>query len=104
MKGVSPPKGNVAIFSRLVCLLAAEYSLFAVYEYLFQYLREHADVTGIHAVVKAYKLYLEQMPVPDGEEPVLIANTRFDLVRFFEGNMLSFVRCQHCGGQFVDIH
>lgn len=107
LKGVSPPKGMLP-FSTDWFVTWQPNIHSSLFMNIFKYLREHAGISGIHAVVKAYKLYLEQMPIADGEEAVLSLTRAWTLVRFFEGNMLSFVKCEHCGGQFVghslDLH
>jgi flagellar transcriptional activator FlhC len=75
---------------------------------IYKYLREHAGVSGIEAIIKAYRLYLEQLPVHENEEPVLSLTRAWTLVRFFDGRMLTFVKCVKCQGQFVahnlDLH
>jgi flagellar transcriptional activator FlhC len=70
---------------------------------------EHADVKGIEATVKAYKLYLEQIPANNqNQEHVLSLTRAWTLVRFFESKMLSLAQCCKCGGHFVsykyDLH
>ena len=68
---------------------------------IYKYLVEHAAISGIEAVMKAYKLYLEQVPCEAGEEPVLSLTRAWTLVRFFGSNMLSMACCKECSGYFV---
>jgi flagellar transcriptional activator FlhC len=62
---------------------------------------EHAGATGIQAVMKAYKLYLEQMPPAPNEEPLLSLTRAWTLVRFFNGGMLQLAPCSKCQGKFI---
>ena len=68
---------------------------------IHRFLVEHAGATGIEAVMKAYKLYLEQMPPEAGEEPLLSLTRAWTLVRFFSSKMLAMAPCGKCGGKFV---
>ena len=58
--------------------------------------------------MKAYKLYLEQMPPEPGEEPLLSLTRAWTLVRFFSSKMLETAPCGKCQGKFVvncmDLH
>jgi flagellar transcriptional activator FlhC len=107
LKGVSPPKGMLP-FSTDWFVTWQPNIHSSLFMNVHKYLVEHAGVTGIDAIVKAYRLYLEQVPVPPGEEPVLSLTRAWTLVRFFEGKMLTFAKCKCCGGQFVahtlDLH
>ncbi|MDO8653674.1 MAG: flagellar transcriptional regulator FlhC [Undibacterium sp.] len=107
LKGVSPPKGMLP-FSTDWFVTWQPNIHSSLFMNIHKYLHEHAGVIGIEAVVKAYRLYLEQFPTPIGEEPVLSMTRAWTLVRFFEGKMLAFVKCNKCGGQFVahtlDLH
>jgi len=100
LRGVSPPKGMLP-FSTDWFITWQPNIHSSLFIGIHKYLIEHAQVTGIHAVIKAYKLYLEQVgPGPDGE-PVLSLTRAWTLVRFFESKMLSTACCSECGGHFV---
>ena len=107
LKGVSPPKGMLP-FSTDWFVTWQPNIHSSLFMNIHKYLQEHAGVSGIESIVKAYRLYLEQFPVRAGEEPVLSMTRAWTLVRFFEGKMLGFVKCKQCGGQFVahtlDLH
>ncbi|MFZ6721125.1 flagellar transcriptional regulator FlhC [Undibacterium sp. Ji49W] len=107
LKGVSPPKGMLPFSTDWFTTWQPNIHS-SLFMNIHKYLREHAGVDGIDAVIKAYKLYLEQIAVPVGEEPVLSLTRAWTLVRFFEGKMLSFAKCCKCGGHFVahslDLH
>lgn len=107
LKGVSPPKGMLPFSTDWFTTWQPNIhsSLFIS---IHKYLVEHAKISGIEAVMKAYKLYLEQVdPDPSGE-PVLSLTRAWTLVRFFESKMLMTTSCCECGGHFVvhrlDLH
>ena len=51
--------------------------------------------------MKAYKLYLEQLPPEEGEEPVLSLTRAWTLMRFMSSEMLVTAKCKTCKGEFV---
>lgn len=103
LRGVSPPKGMLP-FSTDWFITWQPNIHSSLFIGIHKYLIEHAQITGIQAVIKAYKLYLEQVgPGPDGE-PVLSLTRAWTLVRFFESKMLSTACCSECGGHFVVHH
>lgn len=107
LKGVSPPKGMLP-FSTDWFITWQPNIHSSLFIGIYNYLVEHAHITGIEAVMKAYKLYLEQMGPEDDAEPVLSLTRAWTLVRFCESKMLMTTRCCECGGQFVvhrlDLH
>ncbi|MDB5764366.1 MAG: flhC [Herminiimonas sp.] len=107
LKGVSPPKGMLP-FSTDWFITWQPNIHSSLFINIHRYLIEHAQVSGIEAVVKAYQLYLEQMPPAEGEEPLLSLTRAWTLVRFFESKMLTTACCSECGGHFVahsfDLH
>jgi len=107
LKGVSPPKGMLP-FSTDWFITWQPNIHSSLFINIHKYLVEHAQISGIEAVMKAYKLYLEQVePDPSGE-PVLSLTRAWTLVRFFESKMLETACCSKCGGDFVvhrlDLH
>ncbi|MFZ6772393.1 flagellar transcriptional regulator FlhC [Undibacterium sp. SXout7W] len=107
LKGVSPPKGMLPFSTDWFTTWQPNIHS-SLFMNIYKYLVEHADVKGIDAVIKAYRLYLEQMAVPAGDDPVLSLTRAWTLVRFFDGKMLTFAKCSKCGGHFVahtlDLH
>ena len=107
LKGVSPPKGMLPFSTDWFITWQPNIhsSLFIA---IHKYLVEHAQITGIEAVMKAYRLYLEQVQSESDEEPVLSLTRAWTLVRFFESKMLMTTSCSECSGQFVvhrlDLH
>jgi flagellar transcriptional activator FlhC len=100
LKGVSPPKGMLP-FSTDWFLTWQPNIHASLFINIHKFLVEHAGATGIEAVMKAYKLYLEQMPPEPGEEPLLSLTRAWTLVRFFQSKMLSMAECDKCKGKFV---
>jgi flagellar transcriptional activator FlhC len=109
LKGVSPPKGMLP-FSTDWFLTWQPNIHASLFMNIHKYLVDHAGITGIDATVKAYKLYLEQIPANQNQnqEHVLSLTRAWTLVRFFESKMLTLAQCCKCGGHFVsykyDLH
>jgi flagellar transcriptional activator FlhC len=107
LRGVSPPKGMLP-FSTDWFITWQPNIHSSLFINIHAYLVEHAQISGIEAVMKAYKLYLEQVEQVPGEEPVLSLTRAWTLVRFFDSKMLSTACCRKCGGDFVvhklDLH
>jgi flagellar transcriptional activator FlhC len=100
LKGVSPPKGMLP-FSTDWFLTWQPNIHSSLFVNIHTFLVTHAGATGIQAVMKAYQLYLEQMPPAPGEEPVLSLTRAWTLVRFFNSEMLKLEPCSKCQGKFV---
>lgn len=107
IKGVSPPKGMLP-FSTDWFVTWQPNIHSSLFINIYRYLCEHANMSGIAAILKAYRLYLEQMPVASGDEPVLSLTRAWRLIRFFDSRMLQTAPCTKCGGHFVthtyDLH
>jgi flagellar transcriptional activator FlhC len=107
LKGVSPPKGMLP-FSTDWFITWQPNIHSSLFINIYKYLVEHAQISGIEAVMKAYKLYLEQAEPGDSAEPVLSLTRAWTLVRFFDSKMLTTTCCSECSGQFVvhrlDLH
>ena len=66
----------------------------------YEYLCKVSALEDIDAIMKAYKLYLEQIACCK-VEPLLSITRAWRLVRFVNNQMLSMARCSRCGGHFV---
>ncbi len=66
----------------------------------YEYLSKVSALDGIDAVMKAFKLYCEQIASCD-VEPLLSITRAWRLVKFIDNNMLTMTRCSKCGGNFV---
>ncbi|MDQ9172470.1 flagellar transcriptional regulator FlhC [Oxalobacteraceae bacterium R-40] len=100
LKGVSPPKGMLP-FSTDWFITWQPNIHSSLFIGIHKYLVEHAQISGIQAIMKAYRLYLEQIELEPGEEPVLSLTRAWTLVRFFESKMLATACCEECSGNFV---
>jgi flagellar transcriptional activator FlhC len=66
----------------------------------YEYLTKVSALEDIDAIMKAYKLYTEQISAC-GVEPLLSITRAWRLVKFVDNNMLSMTQCCKCGGHFV---
>ena len=67
---------------------------------IYEYLGKACVLEDIDVVMKAYKLYTEQIGTC-GVEPLLSITRAWRLVRFVDNQMLTLTRCSQCGGHFV---
>ena len=67
---------------------------------IYEYLGKVSAMEDIDAVMKAYKLYCEQIATCD-VEPLLSITRAWRLVRFIDNQMLAMTKCSRCGGHFV---
>jgi len=66
----------------------------------YEYLSKVSALEDIEAVMKAFKLYSEQIAAC-GVEPILSITRAWRLVKFIDNHMLAMTRCSQCGGHFV---
>jgi flagellar transcriptional activator FlhC len=100
LRGVSPPKGMLPFSTDW--FISWQPNIHAsVFLGIYRYLQDHARLSGIDTVIKAYRLYLEQMPPEPSEQPLLSLTRAWTLIRFFDNRMLSVQRCDVCHGQFI---
>ena len=99
VKGESPSKGMLPYSTDwfMSWLPNIHSSLFMD---IYQYLIKHTRVTGVEALIKSYRLYLEQIEISQGEPELSITRAWF-LTRFFDAKMLELSVCTECGGHFV---
>lgn len=99
VKGESPSKGMLPYSTDwfMSWLPNIHSSLFMD---IYQYLIKHTSVGGVEALIKSYRLYLEQIEISQGEPELSITRAWF-LIRFFDANMLELTTCNECGGHFV---
>jgi flagellar transcriptional activator FlhC len=100
VKGVSPPKGMLP-FSTDWFLTWQPNIHSSIFLNIYRYLIQHAEIHGVHALMKAYQLYLEQIEVKFEEEAVLSLMRAWTLIRFIDNKMLATTACSQCGGNFV---
>ncbi len=66
----------------------------------YEYLTKVSAMEEIDAIMKAFKLYTEQMAACE-VEPLLSITRAWRLVKFVNNQMLGMTKCSHCGGHFV---
>ncbi|TAN85490.1 MAG: flagellar transcriptional regulator FlhC [Gallionella sp.] len=75
---------------------------------IYRFLVKNAGINGVHALITAYRLYLDQVRGIEDAEPVLSITRAWFMIRFFNAGMLQLVPCKECGGHFVahadDLH
>ena len=67
---------------------------------IHEYLNKAAELDEIDAVIKAYKLYIEQIAA-QSLEPQLSVTRAWRLVKFVDAGMVTLTPCCKCGGKFV---
>ncbi|MFK8260433.1 flagellar transcriptional regulator FlhC [Erwinia sp. AnSW2-5] len=100
LRGTPPPKGMLPFSTDW--FMTWEQNIHAsVFCNAWQYMVKSGLCTGVEAVIKAYRLYLEQCPQQD-EKPLLTLTRAWTLVRFVESHMLELTSCKYCGGNFIN--
>ncbi|MDX8398735.1 MAG: flagellar transcriptional regulator FlhC [Gallionellaceae bacterium] len=99
VKGESPAKGMLPYSTDwfMSWLPNIHSSLFMD---IYQFLIKNTNVSGVDALIKGYRLYLEQVEISNGE-PALSVTRAWFLIRFFDAKMLQLTDCKDCGGHFV---
>jgi flagellar transcriptional activator FlhC len=103
LKGVSPPKGMLP-FSTDWFLTWQPNIHSSIFFNIYKFMVDYTDERGIHAIIKAYSLYQQQVGQEDQAEqaePVLSMTRAWTLVRFVESKMLKMQSCSCCGGSFI---
>lgn len=99
IRGVSPPKGLLPFstdwFMTWLCNIHS-----SMFYNIYRFMMTEGGCTRIAAIIKSYRLYLEQTKL-QGAEPVLDFTRAWTLVRFFDSDMLQLSTCTRCTGRFV---
>ena len=99
IRGVSPPKGLLPFSTDWFMTWMANIHSSMFYN-IYRFMVTHGDCARIPAVIKSYRLYLEQVG-QQGSEPILDFTRAWTLVRFFDSDMLQLSACTRCTGLFV---
>lgn len=99
IRGVSPPKGLLPFSTDWFMTWLSNIHSSMFYN-IYRFMVTHGGCTRITAVIKSYRLYLEQV-AQQGSEPVLDFTRAWTLVRFFDSDMLQLSTCTRCTGLFV---
>jgi len=100
LRGSPPPKGMLP-FSTDWFMTWEQNIHSSMFYNIFQVLQQNSLSSGVEAVVRAYRLYLEQCPQQEGAPPILALTRAWTLVRFVESGMLQLTPCSHCHGHFI---
>ena len=99
IKGASPPKGLLPFSTDWYMTWLANIHSSMFYN-IYCFMRTHDDGGDLQALIKSYRLYLEQADLPEGN--VVLDFTRaYTMVRFFDSGMLQLSSCTRCAGEFV---
>jgi flagellar transcriptional activator FlhC len=99
LKGVSPPKGLLPFSTDWYMTWLANIHSSMFYN-MYRFMLQEANEPQLQALIKAYRLYSEQI-ASHGGEVVLDFTRACTMVRFFESDMLQLSSCGRCGGHFV---
>lgn len=100
LRGSPPPKGMLP-FSTDWFMTWEQNIHSSMFYNTYIFLIKVGKCNGVEAVIKAYRLYLEQCPHPQGEMPLLALTRAWTLVRFVDSGMLQLSTCQCCSGAFI---
>jgi flagellar transcriptional activator FlhC len=99
IKGTSPPKGLLPFSTDWFMTWLSNIHSSMFYN-IYRFMMTHGGCTRISAIIKSYRLYIEQVQ-QQGGEPVLDFTRAWTLVRFFDSDMLQLSTCTRCTGLFV---
>jgi flagellar transcriptional activator FlhC len=99
LKGVSPPKGLLPFSTDWYMTWLANIHSSMFYN-LYRFMLHEANESELQALIKSYRLYVEQIE-SHGGEIVLDFTRAYTMVRFFDSDMLQLSACTRCGGHFV---
>lgn len=97
--GRSPSKGQLP-FSTDWFLTWQENIHASLFLNVYEYLSKSSAMDDIDTLIKAYRLYREQVVATD-VEPLLSFTRAWRLVKFVDAHMLSMTTCTQCGGHYV---
>ena len=99
VKGESPSKGMLPYSTDWFMSWSANIHS-SLFMGIHQFMLKHTGLSGVEALIKSYRLYLEQAESGE-DEPVLSITRAWFLIRFFDAEMMQLTACHECGGQFV---
>ena len=99
VKGESPSKGMLPYSTDWFMSWSANIHS-SLFMGIHQFMLKHTGLSGVEALIKSYRLYLEQAESGE-DEPVLSITRAWFLIRFFDAEMMQLTTCHECGGQFV---
>lgn len=100
IRGCPPPKGMLP-FSTDWFMTWEQNIHSSLFCNAWRFMVESGLCSGIEAVIKAYRIYLELCPQQVGG-PLLALTRAWTLVRFVESRMLELTDCKCCHGSFIN--
>jgi flagellar transcriptional activator FlhC len=97
--GRSPSKGQLP-FSTDWFLTWQENIHSSLFLNIYEYLSKSSAGDDIDMMIKAYRLYSEQVQATE-VEPLLSFTRGWRLVKFVDAHMLTMTTCSKCGGHYV---
>ena len=99
LRGSPPPKGMLP-FSTDWFMTWEQNIHSSMFYNAYAFLLKNSHCNGVEAVMKAYRLYLEQC-APNNDSPLLALTRAWTLVRFVDSGMLQLSSCHCCKGMFI---
>lgn len=99
LRGSPPPKGMLP-FSTDWFMTWEQNIHSSMFYNAYAFLLKNGECSGVEAVIKAYRLYLEQC-APQSDSPLLALTRAWTLVRFVDSGMLQLSSCNCCKGMFI---
>jgi len=99
IRGVSPPKGMLP-YSEDWFMSWQPNMHSSLFINIYNFIIDNAEIEGIDALIKSYKLYLEHIEVNQLQR-VLSLTRAWTLIRFVESEVLCLTSCIKCHGKFL---
>lgn len=100
LRGCPPPKGMLPFSEGW--FMSWEQNIHAsIFYNVFLYIKKVEGCRSIEAMIKAYRLYLEQCPVDLEGKSILGLTRAWTLLRFIDCGMIEYANCGVCQGGFV---
>lgn len=100
LRGCPPPKGMLP-FSEDWFMVWEQNIHSSMFYNIYLYIMNKENCRSIEAMVRAYRLYLEQCPQKDEEKAILSLTRAWILLRFIDCGMIEQTECCVCGGGFI---
>ncbi|OCG05314.1 flagellar transcriptional regulator FlhC [Gilliamella sp. wkB112] len=98
--GCPPPKGLLP-FSTTWFMTWEPNIHSSIFYNAYHFIVQNGSKPGIHSILKAYQLYLEQCQLTHDEGPVLGVTRAWILVKFVESDVMQQSCCKECKGRFI---
>jgi len=99
IQGKSPPKGMLP-FSTDWFMTWQPNIHASLFMNIYEYLNKSSDIEEVDLLIKAYRLYVEQISA-HGKEVSLSLTRAWRLIKFIDARMLALAPCGKCAGRFL---